>query len=219
MTTTLSRRWHLGVVAICAASLVLQFYLSAANKNTLKVDYSAAKRIANYFSYFTIESNIIVLCVAVSLVLGADRDGPVWRVFRFIAVLCITVTCLVDVTVLRPQQHLAGASNIADLGLHIVTPVLFVLGWVLFGPRPRFDWGTLGYATVFPIAWLVYTLIRGPIAKWYPYPFIDVITHGYARVTVNVVFVAALIIGLGAVLVLLDRKLRAAPMVPDPAAA
>ena len=111
MATTKARNWHAATAVVCAASLILQFYLSAANKNTVRVDYSAALRITNYFSYFTIQSNIIVLCVTVSLILGADRDGPVWRVLRFIAVLCITVTCLVDVTVLRPQQHLTGAGR------------------------------------------------------------------------------------------------------------
>jgi len=215
VTTTRSRQWHFGTALVCAASLILQFYLSAANKNTLRVDFSAAKRISNYFSYFTIQSNIIVLCIAISLVLAADRGGPVWRVFRFLAVQCITVTCLVDITVLRPIQHLAGLSNVADLGLHVVTPIMVVAGWAMFGPRPRFSWSTLGCATVFPIAWLAFTLVRGAIVKWYPYPFIDVVTHGYARVAANAVFVAALIIGLGALLVLLDRKLRSAP-VPEP---
>lgn len=212
MTSTRSRQWHLITAAVCAASLILQFYLSAANENTMKVDFGAAERIGNYFSYFTIQSNIIVLCVAVSLVLDPCRTGPLWRVFRFLAVQCITVTCLVDVTVLRPLYHLTGLSNIADLGLHVVTPALFVLGWCLFGPRPRFDWGTLASATVFPLAWLAYTLVRGAVTAWYPYPFVDVSTHGYARVAANCVLVAALIVGLGAALVMLDRKLKPAPV-------
>jgi hypothetical protein len=212
VTITRARYWHFGTALICAASLILQFVLSATNKTTDPSPDGAALRMSNFFSYFTIQSNIIVLCVAVLLFLVPDRDGPVWRVFHLDAVMCITITCLVDVTVLRPNQHLAGLSNVADLGLHVVTPILLVAGWLLFGPRPRFDWGVWGYAMIFPILWLIYTLIRGPIVKWYPYPFIDVISHGYAKVTVNVLVVAALVLAIGALAVVLDRKMRPAPV-------
>lgn len=214
MTITRARAWHLLTALVCAASLALQFYLSWTNSNTDVSPYARPMRMANFFSYFTIQSNLIVLAAAIALTLAADRDGPFWRVVHLDALICITVTCLVDVTVLRPQQHLAGWSNVADLGLHVITPTLLVAGWLLFGPRPRFGWDTLAWSLVFPVAWLVYTLLRGPVVTWYPYPFIDVITHGYPRVTVNVAVVALLLIGLGAAFVGLDRKLPEAPVQP-----
>lgn len=217
MTITRARAWHLLTALVCAAALSLQFYLSAANENTVPSPYALGRRLANFFSFFTIQSNLIVLAVAISLVLAADRDGPVWRVARLDALVCITVTCLVDLTVLRPIQHLAGWSNVADLGLHVVTPILVVLGWLLFGPRPRFTWGTLAWSLVFPLAWLAYTLIRGPIVGWYPYPFIEVATKGYARVAVNCLLVALLLIGLGLVFVWLDRRLPRSPVQPHDA--
>jgi hypothetical protein len=72
--------------------------------------------------------------------------------------------------------------------------------------------GTLAWSVLFPLAWLAYTLLRGPVVTWYPYPFIDVITHGYVRVVANVLVVAALLIGLGTVFVALDRRLPQAPV-------
>ena len=50
------------------------------------------------------------------------------------------------------------------------------------GPRPRIDRRCIALSFSFPFAWVCYTLIRGAIWKWYPYPFIDVAAHGYARV-------------------------------------
>lgn len=214
MTITRARAWYLLTALVCAASLALQFYLSWTNTNTDLSPYRRPMRMANFFSFFTIQSNLIVLGAAVALILAADRDGVLWRVIHLDALICITVTCLVDIVVLRPEQHLAGWSNVADLGLHVITPILLVLGWLFFGPRPRFAGSALGGAVVFPLAWLAYTLIRGPIVEWYPYPFIDVITHGYARVAVNVFFVALLLLGLGAVFVWLDRRLPRAPVQP-----
>jgi hypothetical protein len=214
MTIMRARAWHLLTALVCTGSLVLQFYLSAANKNTQVSPFAVGTRIGNFFSFFTIQSNLIVLAVAVALVLVPDRDGAWWRVALLDALLCITVTCLVDVVVLRPQQHLGGWSNVADIGLHILTPILLVAGWLLFGPRPRLAWATLGWATAYPLAWVAFTLIRGWAVTWYPYPFIDVTTHGYGRVTVNVAMVAVLLLVLGAVFVWLDRRLPRAPVQP-----
>src|SRR5690606_32244206 len=81
------------------------------------------------------------------LVAAADahRDGPVWRVVRADALLGIVLTGLVHVVLLRPLLHLDGLSRVADSGLHLVVPALTVLGWLLFGPRPRLDARTVGW--------------------------------------------------------------------------
>jgi len=43
----------------------------------------------------------------------------------------------------------------------------------------------VGLALLWPVAWITYTLLHGAFSNWYPYPFVDVITHGYARVLLN----------------------------------
>ena len=44
-----------------------------------------------------------------------------------------------------------------------------------------------------PVAWFAYTLVRGAIWRWYPYPFLDVPSHGYLRVIVNAVLVTVVL--------------------------
>jgi hypothetical protein len=56
-----------------------------------------------------------------------------------------------------------------------------------------------------PVCWLGYVLILGATTSWYPYPFIDADTHGYGRVTVNCLLVAALLIGLAYGVSAVDR--------------
>lgn len=68
----------------------------------------------------------------------------------------------------------------------------------------------------FPILWLAYTLVRGALVEdrtgrnfyRYPYPLLDVVEHGYARIAVNIVLVAALsfVLALGALAA--DKRLR-----------
>jgi hypothetical protein len=47
---------------------------------------------------------------------------------------------------------------------------------------------------VYPLAWFVYTLARGAIVDWYPYPFVDVSELGYQAVLARAV---ALGVGFG----------------------
>jgi hypothetical protein len=56
-----------------------------------------------------------------------------------------------------------------------------------------------------PLAYGVYTLARGPLVDWYPYPFIDVSKLGYPLAFRNIgEFVVYFAVG-GSIFVLADR--------------
>ena len=57
---------------------------------------------------------------------------------------------------------------------------LRLTGWgKVFGPRRLASFRVAALVVIYPVVYLAVTLIRGPIVHWYPYPFVDVITHGY----------------------------------------
>jgi hypothetical protein len=80
---------------------------------------------------------------------------------------------------------------------------------LLFGPRPRIGWSTVAWAFAWPIAWVVYTFIHGAVTGWYPYPFLDAHTHGYAIAVRNTGVVLILGIVIALVLKALDGRLPA----------
>jgi hypothetical protein len=61
----------------------------------------------------------------------------------------------------------------SDTLVHIIVPVLVVLGWVVFGPRRRISIRVVLLGLIWPVLWLLYTLIVGRITGWYPYFFLD----------------------------------------------
>lgn len=204
-TATASRAWHGGVAAVAAASLVLQLVLTIGKG--LDGPLGLPTVLLRYVSYFTIQSNIIVMVVAATLFLNPRRDGRLWRVARLDGVLAITITGLVVYFVLRDLQTLTGWDAVADFGVHVLVPIVCVLGWLVLGPRPRIDWGTVGRSVIWPIAWVVYTFAAGAIHGWYPYPFLDVDDLGYGRAVVNAVLVAVLFLVLASGARLLDKAL------------
>ncbi|WIM99958.1 Pr6Pr family membrane protein [Actinoplanes oblitus] len=164
-------------------------------------------RFVRLFSFFTIQSNILLLIVAVTLAMNPERDGRLWRVVRLDAVLGIIITGLVYATVLAGQANPTGAGWWSNLGFHYVAPWWALLGWLLFGPRARMDGRTLGWAVVWPLLWIAYTFAHGAVTDWYPYPFASVTEIGYGAAVRNMAFVVLIAILFGAMLWGLDRRL------------
>lgn len=202
---TLSRLWHLLLAVIVLAAFVLQIGLLLTGGQDVNAAQGGAvvplsTRFMRFFSYFTVESNLLVLASALSLAWNPQRDGRLWRVLRLDALLGIAVTGVVFVTVLSGLVHHSGIGTWINAGFHYLSPLLALLGWCLFGPRPRIDARTLALAFIWPLAWLAYTLIRGAITGWYPYPFLNAHDLGYVRVGVNI---AVIVVGAGAFALLL----------------
>ena len=130
-----------------------------------------------------------------------------FRAFRLAGLIGIAVTGIVYHLVLRSLYDITGAAHVADLLLHTATPLLAVIGWLAFGPRGLIDVRTALWALVYPAAYLVFTLVRGPFAGFYPYPFVDVRIHGYGVVLLNSLAVAALFLALAFGALALDRLL------------
>jgi hypothetical protein len=136
-------------------------------------------RAFNHFSYFTVLSNVFAAVVAL---LGVF--SPVSAQIRGAAVLYMGTTGIVYWLLLRGIDVQTPAY--ANWVLHTVVPILVVVEWLLAPEKTRRWWIWLS----FPLAYLVYTLVRGPIADWYPYPFMDPRQNGYGAVLLTCLFVA-----------------------------
>lgn len=206
MTTT-GRVWA-GVTAFAvAAGIVVQLFVTANGTEGFFRDNP--ERVFNVFAYFTIQSNLLLGATVLMLALQPDRpQSTLFKTLRLNGVLCIAVTGIVYHLVLAGLDDLTGWAAVANLLLHTATPILGVLGWLLFGPRGKTDQRIVGWSIVYPLLWLVFTLVRGEIVGFYPYPFVDVGEHGYARVLLNCLLVAVLFLALAAGASFLDRRLH-----------
>ncbi len=214
MTPSRARTVHAVTAVVAVAALVLQTVLVVSGDAVLAEQEvpPLLTRLGRLVSYFTIQSNLLVAVTAVQLARDPLRDGRWWRPVRAAALVGITVTGLVHFTLLRPLLDLHGASWAADKLLHMVVPVLAVVGWLLAGPRPRAPWRDALTALVWPVAWLVWTLVVGAVSGWYPYPFLDVGAKGAGSVAVTCVGVTVLFLALAGVLSWLDRRMPPAPV-------
>ena len=165
------------------------------------------RSLVNTFSYFTVQSNVLVLVTSVVLCLRPEITGAWWRTIRLAALCGITVTGVVYTTVLAPYVHLSGWGLLYNYIFHYVVPAATVVGFVFVGPRVRFRGRDFLYMT-WPVLWLVYTMVRGAVAdprfegfgepaSHYPYRFLDVDRVSIAEVVGSIVVIAALLVGCG----------------------
>lgn len=197
MTPARARTVHLVVAAVAWGAVVFQLALVLTGSAVLVEEDppGRAESIYRFFAYFTIQSNLLVAIASTVLARDPEADRPWWRVVRVASLVGITVTGVVHFFLLRPLLDLDGADWLADKLLHVVVPLLAVIGWVAFGPRGKAERRLLLASLAYPVGWLVYTLVRGAVTGWYPYPFLDVGLHGYggalaACAGVAVLFVA-----------------------------
>lgn len=90
----------------------------------------------------------------------------------------------------------------------MVVPIMAVVGWVAFGPRGQTSRRIAKVTVLFPLAYMLFTVIRGPLASdFYPYPFADVKTLGYVPVIINALWIGLLFFALAVGATALDKPL------------
>lgn len=222
--------YNLALALIGTATLCLSMWLSATNPG----NGGAVNGIIFTLSYFTVWSNIVTAIVAWMLFANPARDGAGFRWIRITALVMITITGLIYQLVLAASANPVGLEKYTNLGYHYVVPYMAVIGFVLFGPRPRFTIGLVPKMMIIPIAWLVYTLLHGaimttppakccnansalPPQNFYPYPFINandpdplipgLTAPGFAGVAINIGVIVVLGLVMALIYLGLDRAL------------
>ena len=154
---------------------------------------------ANFFSYFTIQSNLIAIAV---FLVGAARPATsswAWTLVRGQAVFVMTVT-LVVFALLLAGTDVDVATPWVDTVVHRIMPIAVIADWLIDPPAVAIPFRTGLVWLTYPLLYAGYTLIRGPIVGWHPYPFLDPANGGYASVAVYVVGILAFGIALSVVI-------------------
>jgi hypothetical protein len=162
----------------------------------------------NYFSYFTILSNVLVALTLMSVALMPDSGIGRLLTRPIVATstaVYITVTGLVYYFLLAALYDLEGWTKNFDHILHYVVPPAYVLFWLAFVRKGTLHVGSIPWMLIAPLAYGVYTLVRGPFVGWYPYPFIDVSELGYPHVFRNIVEFVVFFGFVSSIYVLIDR--------------
>lgn len=161
------RAYRIAFALLTVGAIVFQF-----SEGASRGDFNPA----NFFSFFTIESNF--LAVTLFLIGGLRGDAGEksrgWDLLRGAVVAYMTTTFVVYGLLLSGyndalQTPVPWVNNV----LHRIFPLVVFFDWIIRPPRSLLTFRAAMIWMVFPLVYLVYSLVRGPIVDWYPYPFLD----------------------------------------------
>ncbi len=139
--------------------------------------------IANFFSYFTIESNIFaaaILLVSAAYVVCRKQSAQL-SYLRGAATLYMAMTGIIYSLLLAGADVQITVPWVNEV-LHYIFPLVMVADWIIDRPEPGVRLKKAAWWLVFPILYLLYSLVRGHITNWYAYPFLNVKLHGLGDV-------------------------------------
>jgi len=174
-------------------------------------------RPAEYFAYFSIQGTMIcavVLGVTGVRALKGLRDTKLLHLVRLSTTVYVVVISVVYNALLR---GLPG--DVRDAGynwpqvpneiIHVWGPIVMLLDWLLVAGFTSVRLRAAFWVAVYPIAWILFSVIRGNVDGWWAYWFLDPTDKGGVTGMLEYIFgIAALMIGLGFVLSLFARALK-----------
>lgn len=151
--------------------------------------------------YFTILTNLGVAAVMLAEVAGHRASARLAGGLT----LAILMVALVYHLLLAGLWQPTGLAWWADQGLHTAVPALVLVWWLVRAPK-QVTLRDLPVWLVWPIIYLIYALVRGLATGFWPYPFLDPATLGWARVTAHIAGITLAFVGLALVLILAARR-------------
>jgi hypothetical protein len=166
----------------------------------------------HYFHYFTIQTsifNIVVLLMGGIFAVMRKNDPHWYSIVRASVVSYAIVTGVIYNLLLAgfpsSDGYVATFSFPGDMQ-HIWAPLFIAIEWLLMPGRTRLRWGVLWISAIYPLLWVIGSLVRGLAGDgWFPYFFLNVTDMGVAGVVAYVAAIAAFVIGNSAMAVAVGR--------------
>jgi hypothetical protein len=181
---------------VCWATLITQFVLMLQTFLLTKPEITI-----RFFSYFTILTNTLV-AIYYSLVVFKKGTSSIATP----TVVYITIVGLVYQLLLRATWSPTGLQMLVDELLHSVIPAATVVYWYAFERSSSIKYSQITKWLLYPLLYLVFILVRGHYAGFYPYPFVHVENLGMQQVLINSGVLMLVFIGFSAAYVWLNNR-------------
>jgi hypothetical protein len=153
-------------------------------------------------SYFTIQSNWLIAAV---MFFSFNTHRAINQPLLAAATLYIAITGIIHLVLLQPTANYQGWNAFSNLLHHYLTPVLAIIIWLHREDRGQLKWKHALYWLSFPLLFVGYWLIRGPLVGYYAYFFIDVAALGWAGFFMWIVILCMVFGLLGCTLIWHDK--------------
>lgn len=156
----------------------------------IAIIWQVTDRVANnnfrpgeYFAYFTIHTSMIaavILTVSAIRELQGKADTKALTIARLSVSTYAIVVAVVYNALLRGTKVLPGDPDygydwpvLPNEILHVWAPILIVLDFALTITVTKLKFKQIFWTLLFPLAWLIFTILRGLNTDWWAYWFLN----------------------------------------------
>ena len=148
---------------------------------------------ASVFFFFTVQSNIFIMLMAliflinevVVLITKKSFINQTLLHIKYVATVAITITFIVFFTMLAPLMGMDYLLSFKNFSLHAIVPILAIVDFFLFDKDIQLTYKSSLLAAIPPICYVAFVYI-GSIFKiqyakdlYYPYFFLNIDTNGF----------------------------------------
>ena len=197
---------------LIGARLFFGLLTLAAIATQLAIHIQNGFSVVNFFSYFTNLSNIfaaIVMIIAAANLFGNRKPTATDDIIRGTSVACMALVGIVFSILLR-NEDLGALLPWVNIVTHYVMPIAVVLDWLYQPPQSELAVNQIAYWLIFPLLYLIYSIIRGAIIGFYAYPFFNPAkVGGHGGVLLYCIGILAVFLSVSWLLLTLGNKLQA----------
>ena len=169
---------------------------------------------ASVFSFFTVQSNIFIIAMALIflvnevelLICKKNLINQVFLHIKYVATIAITITFIVFFTMLAPLMGMDYLLSFKNFSLHAIVPMLAIVDFFLFDTDIKITYKSSLLATISPISYVFFVYI-GRIFNlkytenlYYPYFFLNIDSNGFLFEKGTMGVIPWIIILLGAII-------------------
>ena len=169
---------------------------------------------ASVFFFFTVQSNIFIMLMAliflinevVVLITNKGFINQTLLHIKYVATIAITITFIVFFTMLAPLMGVDYLLSFNNFSLHAIVPISAIVDFFLFDKDIKLTYKSSLLATISPICYVIFVYI-GAIFKlkysenlYYPYFFLNIDTNGFFFEKGTMGIIPWIIILLGAII-------------------
>lgn len=161
------------------------------------------------FKAFIMQTNLIVTIWFTLAILWYNKpetldkiSGPLKGAFT----LYITITFVFFAIFLSSFYQPTGFAAFSNLVLHYITPIAFIVDWILTEIKVQYKWKYLLFWIAYPLCYIIFAVIHGTITGNYLYYFFDISALGILGFVFFISILIAIGIALGCLYIAINRK-------------
>lgn len=186
--------------------LILMFVRTAKTQVDVLSGFLAGIRS---YRYYTMQTNLLVaiwLTLAVIFHFNSNRLKKVEGALKGGITIYITITFLGYAIMLSSLYNPTTPYGIfTNLVIHYLVPIAFLIDWIFTLKKVKYKFLYLAFWIIYPILYIIWSVINGKFLGSYLYPFLDIDALGLGYYFLALGVLVVVFLGLGSLLILINR--------------